>query len=361
MHSEFQHVELDQVRYSIVWEDYETLFSGLQYGEDDHLLIVTSAGCNVLNSLLRPLSSVTAIDINPVQNSLLALKIHTIKNHDYATFASLLGLHEPTGVTSAWCNVKKSLSHQEVEFWEPYFQSHPEGLLLFGKLERYVLSFRKLLDDETKSRLMELITFNSVSAQYNYFMNYLDKSPLRTLFVNFFNEQNLSKGRDTKLFKYAEVPAGETFYQRLVLFLRTFLVKENFYFRFFFFGLDQPDHYLPPCYQSKNFETIKSNLDKIRIVNAEAIEYLLSANAANITKASLSNIFEYASRAEFMTVCRGLAKRSASLRFVYWNLLQEQIDSEPDAPFDSVLLNQNPSSCFYFKNACAMQNKTYNL
>lgn len=355
MRSEFQDIELDQVRYSLVWEDYETLFSGLQYNQYDHLLIVTSGGCNVLNSLLRPVASVTSIDINPVQNSLLALKMHTIRDHDYITFASLLGLHGQNDVKEAWNKVKKTLSDEEARFWEPYFQSQPEGLLLFGKLERYILSFRHLLDDETSSMLRQLVTFDSVAAQYDYFMNYLDRSTFRELFVNFFNEQNLSKGRDPKLFKFAEEPAGETFYQRLVSFIRTFTVRDNFYFRFFFFGLEDLGFQLPACYQVENFETIKTNLHKIRIVGGEAIEYLLSENATNITRASLSNIFEYTSRSEFLTVCQELARCRPSLRFVYWNLLQEQIVREPETPFKPVFQHQNQSSCFYFKNACAMQ------
>ena len=355
MRSEFQDIELDQVRYSLVWEDFETLFSGLQYDQNDHVLIVTSGGCNVLNSLLRPVASVTSIDINPIQNSLLALKMHIIRDHDYATFASLLGLHGQNGVTEGWNKLKKTLSYEEAGLWEPYFQLQPEGLLLFGKLERYILSFRKLLDDEISSMLRKLVTFDSVTAQHKYFMNYLQRSTFRELFVNFFNEQNLSKGRDAKLFKYAEEPAGETFYQRLVSFIRTFLVKDNFYFRLFFFGLENLEFRLPACYQPENFETIKTNLHKIRIVRGEAIEYLLSENASNITKASLSNIFEYTSRSEFMAVCGELARRRPSLRFVYWNLLQEQIVREPETPFKPVFQHQNQSSCFYFKNACAMQ------
>jgi S-adenosylmethionine-diacylglycerol 3-amino-3-carboxypropyl transferase len=355
MRSEFQDIELDQVRYSLVWEDFETLFSGLQFDEDDHLLIITSGGCNVLNSLLRPVASVTAVEINPVQNLLLALKMHTIRDHDYTTFASLLGLYGQNAVKDAWNKLKKTLPKKEVCFWEPYFQSKPEGLLLFGKLERYILSFRKLLDNETSSRLRQLVTYSSVTAQHEYFMNHLDSSTFRKLFINFFNEQNLSKGRDPKLFKYAEEPAGETFYQRLVSFINTFLVKDNFYFRFIFFGLDYLEYCLPACYQLGNFENIKTNLHKIRIVDGEAIEYLLSENGREITRASLSNIFEYTSRSEFTTVCRELAQQRPSLKFIYWNLLQEQSARESGVSFRPVLHHHNQSSCFYLKNACTMQ------
>ena len=82
MNSEFANLVLDQVRYSLVWEDSRTLHAALAIGPADHVLVVTSAGCNVLNALLAGPRQVTAIDLNPVQNALLQLKCHLIAHHE---------------------------------------------------------------------------------------------------------------------------------------------------------------------------------------------------------------------------------------------------------------------------------------
>jgi S-adenosylmethionine-diacylglycerol 3-amino-3-carboxypropyl transferase len=209
MYSEFYHVELDRVRYSLVWEDFKTLSGALQYTKDDHLLIITSAGCNVLNSVILQVDKVTAIDLNPVQNALLRLKMHIIQQHDYSTYAALLGLHGPHAVKQAWSTVYQLLSPTERAFWNKYFEVHPEGLLLSGKLEQYLISFITQLNTETQDKLNQLLTCSNLEEQYHFFQNELDTSGFRDLFINYFNEANLSRGRDAKLFKYAEQPSGE--------------------------------------------------------------------------------------------------------------------------------------------------------
>jgi S-adenosylmethionine-diacylglycerol 3-amino-3-carboxypropyl transferase len=132
--------------------------------------------------------------------------------------------------------------------------------------------------------------------------------------------------------------------------LKHFLIKDNFYFRYFFFGLEGIEALLPSCYQEKYFDVIKNNLHKITLVDGEAVEFLLSASNKSVTKASLSNIFEYTTHEEFNSVCHDLAKANPNLTFIYWNLLQEQVPyNGPSHTYTP--LSPNNDSCFYFKNA----------
>src|SRR6187402_489677 len=124
MHSEFYNVELDRIRYSLVWEDFNTLSNGLQFGAHDNLLVITSAGCNVLNSVLSPLRHVTAIDINPVQNNLLRFKMHVIEHHDYNTYKAIMGLKGSDQAQHAWLNIKQSLPDSSRLFWDDFFAQH---------------------------------------------------------------------------------------------------------------------------------------------------------------------------------------------------------------------------------------------
>jgi S-adenosylmethionine-diacylglycerol 3-amino-3-carboxypropyl transferase len=132
-------------------------------------------------------------------------------------------------------------------------------------------------------------------------------------------------------------------------------VNHNFFFRFFFFGPTQlPESMLPPCYQSQNYALLRSQLDRLTIVDGEAVDYLLSADGRSITKASLSNIFEYTSQEEFRQVCASLlAGQDRQLRFIFWNLLQEQ-GHLPDSPdwTETLLSDQitHDNACFYFRD-----------
>jgi hypothetical protein len=109
MQSEFAHIPLDRLRYGLVWEDHTTLYQALDLGPDDHALIITSAGCNVLNALLAGPRHVTAIDLNPLQNQLLALKAHAIAHHPPAVLRGLLGLAGPAAVATAVAALQATL------------------------------------------------------------------------------------------------------------------------------------------------------------------------------------------------------------------------------------------------------------
>ncbi len=356
MNSEFLQVELNQLRYSVVWEDNATLFSALNISSTDNLLIITSAGCNVLNALLKNPAKVVAIDINPVQNKLLLLKKHIILHHDYPIYKSLLGLNGVEQVNSALQQLLQTLQANEKAFWCNFFSTHPAGILTAGKLEKYITGFYKTLPSKIQQRLTELISFDTPGEQYEYFVQHLDSSSFKEMFIGYFDDENLSKGRDPKLLKYATESGGVAFYNRLKKQIKWFTLKDNFYFRFFFFGpLNLPGSILPPCQREENYGTLQEQLHKLEVVNGEAIDYLLTPGGAKITKASLSNIFEYTSKSEFEQVCQSLSKRD--LRAVFWNLLNNQ-GADFTTSGRPVIWNEVPPSshaCFYFKNVMSLQ------
>lgn len=358
MESEFKHLALDSIRYSLVWEDSETLFNSLKINENDQLLIITSAGCNVLNALLKNPAGVTAIDLNPSQNRLLKLKKHLILNHDFEVYFALSGFLGETEVKKAGKELEKTLLAEENDFWTDYFLKNPKGLVTAGRLESYITLFLNTLPNDVQADVKKLMEFNSLDDQVDFFMQHLDKGIFKSAFINHFDDQNLSKGRDPKLLKYAEESGGVTFYNRLLKQVKTILVKNNFYFRFFFFGPDDmPEQILPPCYQSKNFELLKQNIHKLEIVDSEAIDYLSSEKGKIFNKASLSNIFEYTSHKEFQLVCDTLSEKvTHHLQIVFWNLLNEQGGSILKKPLEMEVMEESFSSqsCFYFKNVMSL-------
>jgi len=360
MQSAFYNVSLDRIRYSLVWEDSHTLYAGLQIGAQDHVLVISSAGCNVLNALLKCPASLTAIDLNPLQNRLLLLKKHIVLHHDYPVFRGLLGLDGPARVAQSWEALQHTLPPAELPYWKSFFHSHPEGLLASGKLESYIHGFYHTLSTNLQEKLQALICFEEVSAQHTFFQNELHPSSFREQFLCYFDDAHLSKGRDPSLFTYATEAAGPAFYKRLQAQLASRLVKDNFYFRFFFFGPEHlPARLLPPCYQEAYYNRLRGQLHKLQVVRGEAVDYLLSEAGAGINKASLSNIFEYTSPAAFEQAYTALfADARRQLRIIFWNLLQQQgaslgHDRWHDAALSASLSRSD--GCFYFCNVRVQQ------
>ncbi|HMI04704.1 MAG TPA: DUF3419 family protein [Pedobacter sp.] len=368
MKSEFTQLNLDLIRYSLVWEDSHSLYEALEIDQTDHLLVITSAGCNVLNALLRNPASVTAIDLNPFQNKLLLLKKHIVLNHDYEVFYALLGFAGKTAVNDAWNTLMKTLASGEQSFWSAFFDEHPGGLLTSGKLESYITSFYDTLDQDIQDKLQQLIRFDNIKAQYAFFKAHLDNSDFKPAFIAYYSEENLQRGRDSNLLKYASDPIGPAFYDRLLKQVSSALLSANFHFRFFFFGLrNLPADVLPPCYRRRNYAFLRQQLGKMQVVEGEAMEHLLSKYGSSITKAALSNIFEYISQEEFGHICRALIEEpDRNLRVVFWNLLNSQGEGRGNSN-GRIAVKKRPlssKSSFYFKNIIQLQfvpEKTVNL
>jgi len=77
--------------YNTCWEDpaVDRMALGAQPG--DTLLVITSAGCNVLDYALTGVRRIHAVDANPRQNALLELKIAGIRRLDHSDFFALFG------------------------------------------------------------------------------------------------------------------------------------------------------------------------------------------------------------------------------------------------------------------------------
>lgn len=358
MKSSFSKLTLNNIRYSLVWESPDVVAKALEIEPEDEVLIISSAGCNVLNAVLENPKSITAIDINPYQNKLLGFKMKAIRHGEYQHFAGILGLLGKEKVQTSFDAIKPHLSQDEIDFWTDYLIAHPKGLLLGGKLEQYLINFVNQLPEDTIVKVKALCCAQSMEDQRERFKELLETTTFEERFLKYFSQVNLSRGRDFSLYDHAESTGEQSFLNRLSHFVNKHKVADSFQFQYFFFGLSPETlKALPPCYREENFERLQNGLDKITCVDGEAIEYLTSEKGHGITKASLSNIFEYVSKGEFYNVVfTELASRTQSLKVIFWNLLNGQGES---SEFDAVKSTnsdhrisglQELEKCFFFKS-----------
>src|SRR5277367_3731783 len=87
----FKAVHRHNLIYNTCWEDPALDRVALELGPDDRVVVISSAGCNALDYLLAGAGEVNAIDVNPIQNSLLELKKVAIRELDYPAFFELFG------------------------------------------------------------------------------------------------------------------------------------------------------------------------------------------------------------------------------------------------------------------------------
>lgn len=350
METEFRYLPFDQIRYSMVWEGQSSLYQALEPQPGDELLVICSGGCNVLNTLLTPAEKVWAVDLNPLQIKLLDLKCRVIERFPYDVFSGLMGFDGEAGMASAAKQVLADLSENDRQFWEPLFVQYPQGLLLAGRLEAYICQFYTRLSSLEQGLMDALFAAQRLEDQADIF-GQLQQTDFKTTFIEYFSRQQLSKGRDERLFKYTRDPGGERFYERLCRYLQQHLLGESYISRFFFYGpADMPMHLRPACYQAQNHSLLRQSFGRLQRHTGEAIDFLNSEAGSRVTKASLSNIFEYTSPEVFAQTVHQLLQRP-QLRFVYWNLLNNQGKDLLRLPSylarQSALLSAR-EDCFYF-------------
>jgi S-adenosylmethionine-diacylglycerol 3-amino-3-carboxypropyl transferase len=91
----FKAVHKHNLIYNTCWEDPALDRVVLKLTPADRVLVITSAGCNALDYLLAGAGEVNAVDMNPIQNALLELKMQGIRQLDYNSFFEMFG----TGAT----------------------------------------------------------------------------------------------------------------------------------------------------------------------------------------------------------------------------------------------------------------------
>ena len=74
--------------YSIAWEDFKIDSKYLNISETDNVLMITTGGCNILNTLLLNPNNIISCDLSPAQNAILDLKMSAIINLNYDDFLS---------------------------------------------------------------------------------------------------------------------------------------------------------------------------------------------------------------------------------------------------------------------------------
>jgi S-adenosylmethionine-diacylglycerol 3-amino-3-carboxypropyl transferase len=77
--------------YNTCWEDPAVDRQALALNADDTMLVITSAGCNVLDYALAGVKCIHAVDANPRQTALLELKLAAIRRLDFEDFFQLFG------------------------------------------------------------------------------------------------------------------------------------------------------------------------------------------------------------------------------------------------------------------------------
>jgi S-adenosylmethionine-diacylglycerol 3-amino-3-carboxypropyl transferase len=316
------------LRYSSVWEDYRLLERGLVINGGSYLLVIASAGCNVLNLLVNAPRRIVALDFNPAQTALLELKLAAIRCLSHGEFVELLGVRPSTHRLSSYARIRSSMSQAAQRWWDGNLPTIEAGIEGSGRLDRYIAEFRehRLVRVHDRAIVNQLLAIDDDDARRRFARHVFFTAAFENVFRGYFTRESLGRGRDTAQLRYVDdVDVGEWFWRRLQWVATELPTRGNFYLeRFLRGGLADADNG-PPYLHSSNYERLRALVSRVEVVTDSLEAYLGSAPRASHSAAALSDVFEYMSQDDANTmfdrvsdvVCPGG-------RVAFWNLLVQR-------------------------------------
>jgi S-adenosylmethionine-diacylglycerol 3-amino-3-carboxypropyl transferase len=283
----FKAVHGKNLIYNTCWEDPALDRIALQLKPDDRLVVISSAGCNALDYLLAGAGEVNAVDVNPIQNALLELKVIAARNLDYDSFFALFGRgYSPSARQMYVDTLREELSRTARAYWDRHiaffggrgwrksFYFHGTS----GLLAKLILTNVQVLH-RLRGPIEQLLAAKSVEEQAAIYDAKI-RNRIWTPWLRWFLSRSLTLSlvgvpwpqRDQITNQY---PGGIAQFIRDAL--ETVVTKlpfqNNYFWRVYLQG-----HYTPECcpeyLKPANFQLLKERLSRLRIHTCTMTDFL---------------------------------------------------------------------------------------
>ncbi len=175
----FNTVHRNNLVYNTCWEDPRLDRVALEFGPDDNVLVITSAGCNALDYAITGPNHVYAVDMNPRQNALLDLKKEAIKQLEFDDFFALFGDGRFPGIRKVYeQKLRRGLPDWSQSFWDrkiKWFDNRRKSFYFRGTSGSVANALKVYTDRMIKVRphLDALMTADSLDEQREIYEQHL--------------------------------------------------------------------------------------------------------------------------------------------------------------------------------------------
>ena len=315
-------VDFNIIRYANCWEDADVLLQALRLPPQSNICCVASAGDNALALLSTQPKQVVAFDISPVQLHLTELKKAAFAILNYEEV--LLFLSVKNGPASNRLNlfnrIQTTLSKPAADYWNRNQNLITKGIICAGKFEHYFALFRKwfLPLVHSQKTVQQLLQPKTEIDQKAFYKTTWNNRRWQWLMAIFFSKRVMGKyGRDPQFLKQVQVPVSQFIMEKAAAHLQSVHSTRNAFLQMIFTGNYQ--HSLPFYLRPENFDIIKANLQKLRIIQADARQVV---EQQPFDTYCFSNIFEYMPVAEFEALVNSWqTKIPSSSKLAFWNLM----------------------------------------
>jgi S-adenosylmethionine-diacylglycerol 3-amino-3-carboxypropyl transferase len=171
----FDQIQSRNLVYNQCWEDPAADNGVLGIGPQDRIVMITSAGCNALDYMIHDPASIDCVDVNPIQNALLELKLAAIKALRYRDFFEMFGTGRIREHRSIYFDkLRNRLTSEAQAIWDrriDYFDPEGVGLYFHGTAGLVARSLRFYMDTCLRMRadLHEFQFMRDLSEQAEFY------------------------------------------------------------------------------------------------------------------------------------------------------------------------------------------------
>ena len=319
--------------YNVSWEDPRMDQRVFDLSEDDHIITIASAGCNVLDYICQG-AEVTAVDFNLCQINLTELKMVAICNIEYEQFFEIFSMSNMDLLRELYpTKLRPHLTQASVEFWDEgihtiksFMYSGTSGsmsYLLFQWLfPIFGLGFigRELSRGISHDALLKLISTKEYSIRSIAWV--MDNVLLRggcCLAGVPERQMNLGLHRPNNLAQVIER-----------VFFKTDLVNDNYFYTGYLLGY-YPKNCCPRYLQEENFLTMRKHLkkNKLHLFHGTILQAINQVKRP-ITVASLLDHMDWMPDRDINEEITHLIKNMDPVRGkIFWRTFADDVHSAP--------------------------------
>ncbi len=281
----FKTVHNRSLIYNASWEDPRIDRQLLELNEQSKVVVLTSAGCNVLDYLLDSPAEINAIDVNPRQNALLNLKLALIKRGVFDDLFAMFGQGSHAEFRDVYADVQQYLTEDECEFWDKkidYFDenSNKKSFYYYGTsgLLAWIVTRYLGRNRELRAELFSLFDAKSLEEQkaiydriepmlWGRFLTWLVRQPFTLMLAGVPRPQ--IRLIDT------QYPGGVGGFisDKFRHVFTEILAHDNYFWHVYLTG-SYSTHCCPNYLKAENFKTLQSGVERVKTHNNTVTGFL---------------------------------------------------------------------------------------
>lgn len=324
-----------RLSYSFGNEDWKTESKALQIRKGDSAVCITASGDRPLHLLLDDCSELVSVDLNPIQNYLLQLKIAAMKNLEFDQYLSFLGINKHEDRKRSLKILTNHMEAEAAQFWLKNEKIVDKGVLFQGAVEKFTKLFSCFVKLIRRKKVNRLFNINCLEEQKKFVKEQWDVYFWRKFFEIAMNpkiSQIFFKDPGLQGNLVSSIKPGTYIYDRMNQSMNQHLAKDNLLLSMIFNGKVTQDAF-PPYLQKESVEKIKLNLNRLHIKTDNIINFLESEPENRFDCFSLSDVISYVSEDDYRRLVKEVYRTAKpGARFSFRQFLSNRTIPESLSP-----------------------------